>query len=122
MEEEVLDIEGIKKIVDEFKKWALHPDKTLLGFVASCRINRILEELQSNPEDLTLLKTGESLLETLRDFPLELNLWKSQNIYFTLCKGLYSKMQERSESGDPLAQDWIAIMKGMGRHLHVVCI
>ncbi len=122
MEEEVLDIEGIKKIIDEFNKWALHPDKTLLGFVTSCKINEIMAEFHSNPEDLTLLKTVESLLETLKDFPLELNLWKSQNIYFTLCKRLQSKMQKRIESGDPLAQNWVASMKGIGRHLYVLCI
>jgi alpha-amylase/alpha-mannosidase (GH57 family) len=122
MGEDELDIEGIKKIVDEFKKWTLHPDKTLLGFVTSSKINKIMAELHANPENMSLLKTIDNLLEILRDFPLDLNLWKSQNIYFTICKGFLSEMQEKIKSGDPLAQDWIESMKSIGRHLHVKCL
>jgi len=120
--EDELDIDEIKKIVDEFKKWNLHPDKTLLGFVTSSKINKIMAELQANPENMSHLDTIDNLLEILRDFPLDLNLWKSQNIYFILCKGLYSEMQEKNKSGDPLAQDWIESMKSIGRHLHVKCL
>ncbi len=122
MGEDELDINGIKKIVDEFKKWTLHPDKTLLGFVTSSKINKIMAELHANPDNMSLLKTIDNLLEILRDFPLDLNLWKSQNIYFTLCKGLHSEMQEKINSGDPLAQDWMESMKNIGRHLHVKCL
>jgi len=122
MGEDELDIDEIKKIVDEFKKWTLHPDKTLLGFVTSSKINKIMAELQANPENISLLNTVDNLLETLRDFPLDLNLWKSQNIYFTICKGFLSEMQEKIKSGDPLAQDWIESMKSIGHHLHVKCL
>jgi alpha-amylase/alpha-mannosidase (GH57 family) len=122
MGEDELDIDGIKKIVDEFKKWTLHPDKTLLGFVTSSKINEIMVKLQANPENMSLLKTIDNLLEILRDFPLDLNLWKSQNIYFTLCKGIHSEMQEKIKSGDPLAEDWMESMKNIGRHLHVKCL
>jgi alpha-amylase/alpha-mannosidase (GH57 family) len=122
MEEKELHLEGIKKIVAEFKKWTLHPDKTLLGFVTSSKINKIMAELQDNPEELSLLKTIDSLLETLKGFPLDLNLWKSQNIYFNLCKRLQSEMQEKVKSGDPLAQNWMELMKKIGHHLNLKCL
>jgi alpha-amylase/alpha-mannosidase (GH57 family) len=122
MEGEELHIDGIKKIVAEFKKWALHPDKTLLGFVTSSRINKIMAKLQDNPEELSLLKTIDSFLETLKGFPLDLNLWKSQNIYFTFCKRLHSGMQEKIKPGDQLAQDWVELMKKIGHHLNVKCL
>jgi alpha-amylase/alpha-mannosidase (GH57 family) len=122
MEEEELNIDSIKKTVAEFKKWTLHPDKTLLGFVTSSRINKIMIELQDHPEELSLLKSVDSLLETLKDFPLDLNLWKSQNIYFTLCKKLLSEMQRKIKSGDLLAHKWIELMKKIGQHLSVKCL
>jgi len=122
MEEEELNIDGIKKTVAEFEKWSLRPDKTFLGFVLSSRINEIMAELQDNPEELSLLKTIDSLLETLKGFPLDLNLWKSQNIYFTLCKRLQREMKEKVESRDPLAQDWMELMKKIGHHLNVKCL
>jgi alpha-amylase/alpha-mannosidase (GH57 family) len=122
MEQDELDIDGIKKIVEEFKKWTLHPDKTLLGFVTSSRLNKIMAELQTTPKDLSLLKAIDSLLETLRDLPLDLNLWKSQNIYFILCSELHSEMQEKIKSREPLTQDWIELMKKIGHHLNVRCL
>jgi len=122
MEEKEPNIERIKKIIAEFKKWTLHPDKTLLGFVTNSRINEIMAELQNNPEDLSLLKILDSLLEALKGFPLDLNLWKSQNIYFKLCEKLQSEMQEKVKSRDPLAQDWMELMKKTGHHLNVKCL
>ena len=69
LEKDELDIDGIKRIVDEFAKWALQPDKTLLGFATSSKINTLMLELQIHPENLSLLKTIDTLLEILEDFP-----------------------------------------------------
>jgi alpha-amylase/alpha-mannosidase (GH57 family) len=121
MEKDELDIDGIQRIVDEFAKWALQPDKTLLGFASSSKINTLMLELQIHPENLSFLKTIDTLLEILEDFPLDLNLWKSQNIYFTLCNNMYKKMQEKTNTGDPLAYEWIRSMESIGRYLNVKC-
>jgi alpha-amylase/alpha-mannosidase (GH57 family) len=121
MEAEQLDVDGIKKIVDEFAKWTLQPDKTLLGFVSSSKINKLMLELQIDPENLSLLKIIDKLLEILGDFPLDLNLWKSQNIYFTLCNKIFGEMKEKANIGDPLAQEWIQSMESVARRLNVKC-
>jgi hypothetical protein len=121
MEEEVLDLEQLKKLIAEFKQWAITPDKTLLAFVATKRIDTLLEELSRNPEDLGLWETINHLLLVLKNFPLELNLWKSQNIYFALCKRHQGGMQEREKKGDPSAIRLLEEMNSLGSHLKVKC-
>ncbi|HUU52595.1 MAG TPA: DUF3536 domain-containing protein [Candidatus Heimdallarchaeota archaeon] len=122
MEEDVLDLKNLKRIIDEFRKWDLTPDKSLLGYVASLKLNMILGEIQTEPKDLSGLKKADDLLNTLKAFPVDLNLWRSQNIYFTLCQNLARVMQEREKSGDPLARQWMELMKNIGSHLSVKCI
>jgi alpha-amylase/alpha-mannosidase (GH57 family) len=122
MEEEELDLERLKKIIDEFKKWGMAPDKSLLGYLTSAKLSTMLGNLQTEPENLSMLQQVDNLLDTLKNFPIDLNLWKSQNVYFTLCQSLRQEMQEREKSGDPVAKRWMELMKTIGPHLSVQCL
>ncbi len=122
MEEDVLDLKNIKRMIDEFRKWDLTPDKSLLGYVASLKLNTIMGDISAEPEDLSRLQKTDDLLNTLKAFPIGLNLWRSQNIYFTLCQNLAREMQEREKSGDPLAGRWVELMENIGSHLSVKCL
>jgi alpha-amylase/alpha-mannosidase (GH57 family) len=121
MEEDVLDLKDINRIIDEFRKWNLTPDQSLLGYVASIRLNRILGEIQKEPEDLSRLLNADNLLRTLKVFPIDLDRWRSQNIYFTLCQNLAGVMRDREKSGDPLARQWMELMQNIGSFLSVKC-
>jgi alpha-amylase/alpha-mannosidase (GH57 family) len=121
MEGDELDLDKINKIVQEFRKWDLHPDRILLGYVSSFRLNKIMGKLLADPKNVRLLKEIDDLLLMLKDLPLDLDLWKSQNIYFILCNRLIDEMGKRRNEGDPLAADWIELMKGIGRQLRVKC-
>jgi alpha-amylase/alpha-mannosidase (GH57 family) len=122
METEELDFGRLKKIIDEFKKWDLDPDKTLLGFVATLRINKIMTELRNAPENVSLLEILNNLLETLDAFPIDINLWKSQNVYFKLCQQRKNETREKRMSGKRFSDDWIELMEKIGQHLRVKCL
>lgn len=121
-EKDELDINRLQRLVDEFKKWSFDPDKTLLSYVMSQRIDTIMEELLHKPEELCLWETMEKLLNILKYFRLNLNLWKSQNIYFNLCGKLGREMQDREKKGDAKAKKWLELAKSTGKHLKVKCL
>jgi alpha-amylase/alpha-mannosidase (GH57 family) len=121
MEQEDVDLDKLRKIVLEFKKWDLHPDKILLGYISSVRINKIMTELQSDPKNLILLKLIHDLLLILIDFSVDLDLWMSQNIYFSVCNQLKDDMENGKKEGNSVAEEWIELIKGIGRQLHVKC-
>ena len=122
MEKAELDLEQLRKVVDEFKKWSFMPDNTILSFITIQKINSLMGEFFQKPEELSLGETIDNLLRILKDFPLELNLWKSQNIYFEFCRNLLGKMQKRNQKGDLTAKKWLNLMKGMGVHMGVKCM
>jgi len=117
---EELDFERIEKLVEETKRWALELDMKSLGFVASQRINALMEQLSKAPEEISLLETIETAFKVLSALPLQLDLWKAQNIYFALGKERYDEMEERAAGGDKASKEWIDHFKSLGDNLHVL--
>ena len=121
MEGEDLDLGELRKIVQEFIKWDLQPDNVLFRYLSSSRLNKMMTKLQEDPIDPIMLKKIQDLLRLLKELPVDLDLWKSQNIYFGLCKKLKDEMGKKREQGESPAEDWIGLMKEIGRELHVAC-
>ncbi|MHC1599494.1 MAG: DUF3536 domain-containing protein, partial [Candidatus Methanospirareceae archaeon] len=119
LETEELDLEHLQKLVEETKKWPFELDMTTLGFVASQRINSLMEKLSRTPEDVSLLETIETIFKILSTLPLELDLWKTQNVCFSISRQLNSGMQERAESGDRTAKKWVKHFNNLQDYLYV---
>ena len=122
MEDEEFDLERLQKLVDEFTRWDLKPDRALLSFVTSKKVDRLMEEVLEKPQDLSLWETVIGILEILSEFPLDLDLWKSQNIYFKVCHQLGGEMKKKSQAGDEEAKRWIDCLSKMGEYLKVKCL
>ncbi|MEA1943755.1 MAG: DUF3536 domain-containing protein [Euryarchaeota archaeon] len=119
LETEELDLEHLQKLVEEAKKWSFELDMTTLGFVASQRINSLMEKLSMTPEDVSLLETIETIFRTLSALSLELDLWKTQNIYFSISRQLNGGMRERAEKGDQTAKKWVEHFNNLQDYLYV---
>jgi hypothetical protein len=115
----VPELEKIKKTAEEFSLYALVPDKTDLSFVASNKINEMIQDLFLDPENLKLLESIKDLLQILSLLDLELNLWKSQNNVFFLTEKFMAVMKERVEKGDKKAEKWLEFVHSVGDFLGV---
>ena len=122
LETEELDLEHLQKLVEEIKKWSFELDRTTLGFVASQRINSLMEKLSLTPEDVSLLKRIETIFRILSALSLELDLWKTQNIYFSISKQLNSGMRERVERGDETAKKWVEHFDNLQDYIYMRCV
>jgi alpha-amylase/alpha-mannosidase (GH57 family) len=122
LEKEEPDINQLQKLIGEVKKWSFEPDKAILGFVASQRIDKLMERLSQTPEVVSAIEKVETLLRILNALPLELDMWKAQNIYFSIGNQLYGKVRERAEKGDDGAKRWIEHFNNLGRHLQAKII
>jgi hypothetical protein len=119
LESEKLDLEEVQKLVQQFKKRDFELDKTTLGFVAGQKINQLMRACSQDPDDVSLLKTVGDVFDVLSDLPLELNLWKSQNMYFSLIKSLYDRKKEQARQDDQKAREWINHIQKIGKYLGV---
>ncbi len=119
LKEEDSNLVQLKKLVREIRNWSFDIDATTLAYVAGKRIDTLMERINENPEDLTLLKQVDELMTTIRELPLELNLWKAQNILFFLAKRMFSGRKEKAEQGDSVAKEWVELFKTLEEHLCV---
>ncbi len=117
LENEELVPDKLQKLVEEVRIWSFEPDKVTLAFVAGQRVNGLMEKLSQNPEDVHILESIETILKLLSPLSLDLNLWKSQNIYFYIGKQLYVGKREKAERGDENAKKWIDHFDALGHYL-----
>ncbi len=114
-----IDADRLRKLVDEVKRWNFELDKTILSFVTNRRIHALMEELLQSPQDTAHLGKLDEILEILGGLELELDLWESQNIYFSIGKRIFKKMAAGSDSGDEAAAEWVEHFRSLGRHFGV---
>ena len=118
-EKEDLEIETLKKLIDETRRWSVNIDTTTIGFVASSWLNLLMEKLYQQPENLRLFEKIDNTLEVLKPLSLSLDLWKTQNDYFSKGKNFYNTMKEKAENGDSFAKNWVKVFLKLGYYLNV---
>ncbi|MDP3030082.1 MAG: DUF3536 domain-containing protein [Deltaproteobacteria bacterium] len=118
-EQEDVDVEKLEALINEAKKWSVEIDKTTVQFVAGARINSLIERLHEEPEDVELLESIDNVLRLLVSVPVELDLWKAQNLYFSIGGKLYSPMTDRAVTEDGPAKRWLELFRKLGYYLHV---
>lgn len=118
-EVEDMDVERLSVLISEVKKWHLKIDFVAIGYIASMRINSMMETFSHKYEEIELIDKIEGSLKLLTSLPLSLDLWKAQNIYFSIGKSIYKAMKERAERGDVISRKWIEGFRKLGYYLRV---
>jgi alpha-amylase/alpha-mannosidase (GH57 family) len=119
IEQDGLDVEGLRQAVEECRRWSFKPDKAGLGFAASRRIGDMMAKLEANPGDSKLLQAVVAVFEVLKPLALDLDLWKSQNIYFSLSRRDYRETRQKAGRGEAGGKNWLASFDALGGFLGV---
>ena len=118
LEAKELDMDRLRSLVDEMKRWSFKRDQTNLSFVASTCMNTLMARLKEHPEDIVLMEKITLSLELLLTLSLELDLWKAQNHFFYLSKSIYPEIVAQSVV-DTLAMQWVKTFECLGDMLLV---
>jgi hypothetical protein len=108
----------MKTLVQEMKRWAFKRDQAGFGFVASKRLSQLMQKLEEHPEDIILMEKITVVFELLEQLNLDTDLWKAQNIYFSMARRIYPDILSQCEH-DELAQRWVAWFERLGDVLQV---
>jgi alpha-amylase/alpha-mannosidase (GH57 family) len=119
LEADQLNLGLLKTLVDAIDKWSFEVDKTIISFLATRSLTALMKQLDDSPEDLTLLETIDGALAVLERLPLTLDLWKAQNIHFSISKKFYGIKRDQAEGGDEDAGQWIERFDKLGTRLEV---
>ena len=114
-----IDLEKLKMLSDEAKKWSVELDKTTLNFVASQRINYLMEIFKQQPEITELMEEINISIKTLSDLSLDLDLWKAQNILFYIAKNGLDNIKKVIEDEEGDYSKWVKLFNEMEKNLQV---
>ena len=113
LESDSIDIERLKILVEETKRWAFKRDQANFSFIASQRVSALIAKLSEHPDDLTLMDKLIIVLELLESLNLDLDLWRAQNIYYSMSKSIYTEILAQAGS-DSLALNWVKSFERLG--------
>jgi hypothetical protein len=86
---QTLDIENLNRVAADCRKWHLQLDTIILAYVASTKINDLIEQFCS-ASDTNAANDAISILTVLKGFDLALDIWKAQNLFFEFSRKLKS--------------------------------
>ncbi len=112
----------LEKLIGESHRWRLSLDKEMLSFRASSWMAGAFERIQASPMDIVLLGQVENILQILSSLHLELDLWKSQNIYFALGRSVYAEIKAAVMDGESHSLEWATLFESIGTYLKVKVI
>ncbi len=97
----------IQALLEEARADNVGLHKEELGYAIKGRLDRWLERLTTHPEDAALLARVAGVAEIVRGMDLEVNLWKTQNLFFRLLKDVAPGYHERAGRGEATAEAWL---------------
>lgn len=115
--EEGLDVDRIRGIVHEIKRWNVTVDSSALEFIVRRKIEKLMDELYKNTPDISLLRKMEKKLQILILLPFEVNLWYVQNIYYKMAKTVYRDFLLRTKFDERDKSCWVEEFKKIGQIL-----
>ncbi len=118
-EDEDLDTEKLTKLIGEAKKWTIKIDTTTIGFVASSWVSLFMEKLNERSGNIQLFNKIDRVMEILKPLSLPMNLWKAQNIYFSMWRNFFVKMNKQQIHEDSVTEQWVEGFRKLGKHLQV---
>ncbi len=119
LEDPELNLARLKQASEAAKRYYLELDRATLGFIAGNKITALMEKLRGAPEDLAQMEAINELLATIEPLQLGPNLWKAQNILFSLSRNLYQQTKERADKGDEAARRWMEQFSALEGRMYV---
>jgi alpha-amylase/alpha-mannosidase (GH57 family) len=111
------DIGQIEDMILQIRKWDVPVNEIDLEFTARHRIEAMMRELYAGPSDLSLLITTGRVIALLKELPVDMNVWETQNIYYKMAGTAYRERAVKAAAGDEEAAAWIEEFRHLGRLL-----
>ncbi|MFT4666759.1 MAG: alpha-amylase/alpha-mannosidase (GH57 family) [Polaribacter sp.] len=83
-----LDIDNLKRLSKEIKKWKITlSNEDSFTLAASERIYYEIQKIEHSEDPVEQVNKLTELLHILKEMNVDLNIWKSQNLFFPMIKG-----------------------------------
>src|SRR5690606_31110236 len=115
-----VDLDHARELLEEAEAIRVQLDREGLSYVFGKALERIAYQLLEQPHDLQLLEAWDGLASLIASLPFDVNLWKSQNVFYELLNTVYPAVRERADGGEAEAGRWAELFTALGEQLSVV--
>jgi len=112
-------LEQVGELLSEAVLRRISLDRDSLGYGMRRSVERTAERLAARPEDLARLQRLSASVRLARFMPFEVELWKVQNIYYSLLHTVYPGLAQEAIEGDTDSQRWVEVFLALGAELSV---
>ncbi len=114
---EPLNLDRIYALRREAGRSGVRLDSAGLGYALARTIERITEAFGERPEDITLIQRLDEAVSLARTLVFEIDVWKTQNIYYDLLQSVFREFQHEADQGYADARQWVAAFTALGQQL-----
>jgi alpha-amylase/alpha-mannosidase (GH57 family) len=114
-----IDMHRARALLEEAEAIRVQLDHEGLSYAVERALQRVATGFLEHPRDLERLEAWAELASLTELLPFDVNLWKSQNVFYDLLKTVYPTVSERAQSGDEMAERWVALFHDLGTLLSV---
>ena len=107
------DEEKLSRAVSDVRRWSITVDSEMVRFFAGARVTGLLEDFRRDPGELRSIREVANIIEILGRIDMKLDLWKAQNIYFSIAREMFHWVKERAETGDDEEVEWIEAFRNL---------
>jgi hypothetical protein len=115
-QEETLDLDQVRSLIDAAHREGVSLDEEGLSFDLRRSLERLMSDFHAEPDDLEALERLASLASLASSLPFEVDLARTQDLYWELLRDTYPG---RREAGDETSQAWCAAFERLGAELSV---
>ena len=118
-EREEVDTEKLRRLILEANRWGIHLDKAAIEYDVSSWVTSLMEKVQKDLTDPSLFVRITQVLDMLKPLSLKLNLWKAQNMFFSLKGQWRAEIDEKGTPDDESKKEWSDAFNDLGEKLHI---
>ncbi len=119
LEDEAVDPERVRSLLEEAGFWVVDLDSVALAFVAEKTVDHLAEQFVTEPQERERLERLEAAVAAVKHLPFPVDLSEAQNCYYNVLQGSYQGMRERANAGDEEARAWMEHFLALGVSLAV---
>jgi alpha-amylase/alpha-mannosidase (GH57 family) len=114
-----LELDRARALLEEAEAVRVQLDQEGLGYVVERAIERLAQRFLEHPRDSGLLEQWSEMARLTEALPFDVDLWKTQNVFYDLLNTVYDTVRERADAGDESAARWIRLFTALGEQLSV---
>jgi len=116
LEADPVDSVRIAMLMELVKQEGIKLEEAGLSFAAGKSLTRLMQRLQGDPYNTELLERADVLVTLLQMFPLPVNYWKTQNIFYSMLKKSFPFV---AKGNDNVTRAWTERFLDLGEKLRV---